>query len=202
MTVVVDQDVNGNGSYDHDVDVPQSGIEIDVRDAGGREVKGVTDKDGEFRLPPTDQLSGGRYFVVAVIPSVLGYLSPVPESSTFAPLSTAVDVTSDAQTVRMGVVSTVSPPQPVSSAETTGSSAARDSAPRFALGDFVWHDADRSGRQDPGEAPAARVGVQLLDADGDVIASTVTSRPVAICSTGSRPAPIRSASPASRMATG
>jgi serine-aspartate repeat-containing protein C/D/E len=176
LTVIVDQDVNGNGTYDHDIDVPQGGIEIDVRDAGGHEVKGVTDENGEFKLPATDQLSGGRYFVVAVIPAVLAYLSPVPESSSFAPLSTAVDVSSDAQTVRMGVVSSASPSQSAPSPQTSTTEAPRDSAVRFAIGDFVWHDTDRSGRQDPGEPPAARVGVQLLDANGDVVASTVTSQ--------------------------
>jgi SdrD B-like domain len=176
LTVIVDQDVNGDGAYDRDIDTPEPGIEIEVRDAGGHEVKGVTDEDGEFKLPASDQLSGGRYFVVAVIPSALAYLSPVPESSTFAPLSTAVDVSSDAQTVRMGVVNSSPPSQSVPAPRPVSTEAARDQAVRFALGDLVWHDTDRSGRQDPGEAPVARVGVQLLDADGDVVASTVTSQ--------------------------
>jgi 5-hydroxyisourate hydrolase-like protein (transthyretin family) len=52
---------------------------------------------------------------------------------------------------------------------------AKPGAPRFALGDLVWMDLDRSGTQDPGEPPAHGVSVQLLDADGSVVDSSVTS---------------------------
>jgi protocatechuate 3,4-dioxygenase beta subunit len=45
---------------------------------------------------------------------------------------------------------------------------------RFAVGDLVWRDDNRSGVQDPGESPAARISVQLLNADGDVVASTLS----------------------------
>ena len=47
--------------------------------------------------------------------------------------------------------------------------------PRFAVGDKVWRDLNRSGRQDQGEPPAAEVSVQLLTVDGDVVESTVSS---------------------------
>jgi serine-aspartate repeat-containing protein C/D/E len=45
---------------------------------------------------------------------------------------------------------------------------------RFAVGDVVWRDDNRSGVQDPGESPAAQISVQLLNVDGEVVASTVS----------------------------
>ncbi|KNY05125.1 SdrD B-like domain-containing protein [Microbacterium sp. GCS4] len=41
--------------------------------------------------------------------------------------------------------------------------------PVLAVGDFVWIDANRDGRQDPGEVPVAGVTVELLDANGDPV---------------------------------
>ena len=101
--MVVERDVDANGSYDKDTDTPQAGIEITVTDAGGETVDGVTDSDGRYEVKATDELKGGRYFVVAEIPESLGDLTPVAESDSFAPLSTTVDVTSEDQVVRMGV---------------------------------------------------------------------------------------------------
>ena len=46
--------------------------------------------------------------------------------------------------------------------------------PNGSIGDFVWHDADRDGVQDSGESGIAGVTIELLDADGEVIATTVT----------------------------
>ena len=92
LTVIVNRDFNGNGNYDGAVDQPQPGIKIAVTDASGRRVKGVTARDGRFVLAATSDLKGGRYFVVAEIPAALSGLTPVPESSTFQPLSTTVDV--------------------------------------------------------------------------------------------------------------
>ncbi|MDO5066932.1 MAG: SdrD B-like domain-containing protein [Propionibacteriaceae bacterium] len=50
-------------------------------------------------------------------------------------------------------------------------------APRklVSVGDMVWWDADRDGLQSPGEAPAAGVAVTLKDADGAVVAETLTN---------------------------
>ena len=139
------------------IDEPQPGIEIAVTDASGHRVKGVTERDGSFVLAATSKLKGGRYFVVAEIPAALSDLTPVPESSTFQPLSTTVDVTSENQTVRMGVAagrtSTETPqPEPTS----VSRSLDRPEVARFAVGDVVWRDDNRSGVQDAGESPASR----------------------------------------------
>ena len=80
LTVIVNRDVDGNGNYDGTIDQPQPGIEIAVTDASGFRVKGVTERDGTFVLDATSKLEGGRYFVVAEIPTALSDLTPVPES--------------------------------------------------------------------------------------------------------------------------
>ena len=175
LTVIVNRDVDGNGNYDGTVDQPQPGIEIAVTDASGFHVKGVTERDGTFVLDATSKLKGGRYFVVAEIPPALSDLTPVPESNTFQPLSTTVDLTSDDQTVRMGVAAgRTSPEAPQTEPTTVSRSWNRPEVARFAIGDSVWRDDNRSGVQEPGESPASRVSVQLLNNDGEVVASTVS----------------------------
>lgn len=185
LTVIVDLDGNGNGSYDADTDTPQPGIGITVSDSAGLSVDGKTGDDGKFVLDPSTKLSGGRYFVVAEIPAALDDLTPVPESADFQAMSTTVDVTSEAQSVRMGVAVRTKPTEePAVPAQAPPPAPARvpeaapvqpAAAPRFAVGDMVWRDTDKSGQQDSGESPASGVSVQLLDGKGDVVKSTVSS---------------------------
>lgn len=176
LTMIVNRDVDRNGNYSSGIDQPQPGIEVAVTDASGHNVKGVTGRDGRFMLRASAKLKGGRYFVAAKIPAGLD-VAPVPESATFQPLNTTVDVTSQNQTVRMGVaVGRLGDehPQPQPTDVSRGSD--RPQLARFAVGDLVWRDDNRSGIQDPGELPASQISVQLLDADGDVVASTVSSQ--------------------------
>lgn len=176
LTVVVNRDENGDSRYDSQTDPPQPGIEVEVTDAAGASVRGITDDDGQFVLTGTDRLAGGQYLVDAAIPPTLSELAPVTASATFAPFSTKVDLRGGDQTVRLGVASTAvmrmaSPaPQPSMAPPSAGTRPTL-----FAVGDQVWRDLDRSGRQDPGEPPVAGVSVQLLTVDGDVLASTVSS---------------------------
>jgi hypothetical protein len=176
LTVIVDRDVDGNRNYDVAIDQPQPGIGIAVTDASGHHVTGVTDGDGTFVLEATSRLEGGRYFVVAEIPAVLPGLTPVLDSSTFQPLSTTVDVTSEDQTVRMGVTADrTSAEAPQSEPTSPSRSSNRSEVAKFAIGDVVWRDDNRSGVQDTGESPASRISIQLLNVDGEVVASTVSS---------------------------
>jgi uncharacterized protein (DUF2141 family) len=176
LTVVVHRDEDGDGRYDDGADPPQPGIEVAVTDAAGSSIRGITDDHGRFVLTGTDQLAGGQYLVAAAIPPNLSELTPVAGSETFDPFSIAVDLRAGSETVRMGVASrpvlTAASPAPEPS---VAPPAAGGSPARFAVGDTVWQDLDRSGRQEPGEPPAARISVQLLNADGDVIGSTVSS---------------------------
>jgi SdrD B-like domain len=176
LTVIVNRDVDGNRNYDVAIDQPQPGIEIAVTDASGHHVTGVTDGEGAFVLEGTSRLEGGRYFVVAEIPAVLPGLTPVSDSSTFQPLSTTVDVTSENQTVRMGVTAgRTSTEAPQSEPTSLSRSSNRSEVAKFAVGDVVWRDDNRSGAQDAGESPASRISIQLLNVDGEVVASTVSS---------------------------
>ena len=176
LTVVVNRDEDGDGRYDEGADPPQPGIEIAVTDPYGSSIRGITDDDGEFVVTGSDQLTGGQYLVTAAIPRNLSELTPVAASDSFVSFSTAVDLRAGDQTIRMGVASMAvmgagSPaPQPSLAPPATDSR-----PPRFAVGDKVWHDIDRSGRQEPGEPPAAGISVQLLNADGKVVESTVSS---------------------------
>jgi hypothetical protein len=176
LTVIVNRDVDGNRNYDATIDQPQPGIGVAVTDASGYRVKGVTDRDGTFVLQGTSKLKGGRYFVVAEIPATLSGLVPVPDSSAFQPFSTTVEVTSEDQTVRMGVTAgSPSPATPQSEPTSLSRSSDRSEVAKFAVGDMIWRDDNRSGVQDPGESPASRVSVQLLNVDGDLVASTVSN---------------------------
>lgn len=176
LTVLVNRDEDGDSTYDSDIDPPQPGIVVTVTDTAGSTVRGITDGGGRFVLTGTEQLVGGQYRVSAAIPPNLSELSPVDGSETFASFSTAVDLRNGSQTVRLGVASVsvagaVSPAPHPSVVPPTAASR----PPRFAVGDKVWRDLNRSGCQDPGEPPQARISVQLLNVDGEVVASTVSS---------------------------
>ena len=108
ITVLVARDVDGDGGYTPEVDEPQSGVTVTVTDAGGSAVSDTSDEAGLVVVEPTDELSGGRYFVTAEIPEDLG-LAPVPAGANFAPMSSTVDVTSEDQTVRVGVTARAEP---------------------------------------------------------------------------------------------
>ena len=174
LTVIVNRDVDQNGAYDSAVDDPQPGIEIVISDAGGERVDGRTDDEGRYVLTGSDTLTGGRYFVVAEIPADLSDLAPVPASDTFSPLSTTVDVSTDSQTVRMGVAVKPEPeptPEPAPSDPPPG-----DARPiRFAVAGSVWRDDDRSGTQAHSEPAVGKISVQLKDSGGNIKRSTVSS---------------------------
>ncbi|MFL6065514.1 MAG: SdrD B-like domain-containing protein [Friedmanniella sp.] len=176
LTVVVSRDVNTNGDYDPETDEPQAGIEVTVTDAGGKWVTGTTDDAGEVIVEPTEALTGGRYFVTATIPPSLE-LGPVPESASFSAFSFTADVTSESQTVHLGVRAQPRPDAPSPTPKPELVDAPGDSPPaatRFAVGDRVWKDLNRDGRQDVGEPAAPRTSVQLLDQQGSVLRSTTT----------------------------
>ena len=165
LTVIVNRDIDGNGNYDGTIDEPQRHQDCG-NDASGHLVDGVTERDGSFVLAATSTLKGA-VFVVAEIPAVLSGLSPCFESSTFQPLSTTVNVTSENQTVRMEFAAgrmSAETPQPDRQACPRNSD--RPQVAPFAVGDVVWRDDNRSGVQDAGESPASEVSIQLLNVDG------------------------------------
>jgi 5-hydroxyisourate hydrolase-like protein (transthyretin family) len=181
ITVLVARDVDGSGDYTPEVDEPQSGVSVTVTDAGGRSVSDTSDEAGLVVVEPTDELSGGRYFVTAEIPEELG-MTAVPAGGSFAPMSSTVDVTSESQTVRLGVTVRAEPapttppvPQPRPQPPPVPAPSAPP-APRFAVGDRVWRDLDGDGKQDASEPAASRTSVQLLGSKGTVLDTTTTDR--------------------------
>ena len=123
----------------------------------------------------TDQLAGGRYTVAAEIPPSLSELAPVPASETYAPFVTTVDVSTSSQTVRMGVAPRPAPTEAATAPTVGPPPTVASRPPRFAVGDYVWRDLNRSGVQDPSEPPAAEVSVQLVGLDGEIVESTVSA---------------------------
>ncbi len=178
LTVTVVRDLNLDGAYDPATDPPEAGIEIAVTDAGGATVTGTTDSAGRFLLAPHAELTGGRYFVVASVPASSPELTPAPESESFVPFSTTVDLASDGVALRMAVRAAVpsASPTPAPGPPTPTQTVPQDTPlpSRFAVGGRVWQDANRSGQQEPAEPGVARVSVQLLDAEGDVVDSTTS----------------------------
>jgi uncharacterized protein (DUF2141 family) len=175
LTVLVNREENGDRGYHSGVDGPQPGIQIAVVDARGATVRGITDDRGQFVLIGTSQLTGGRYTVAAEIPPDLSELVPVPASETYAPFVTTVDVSTSSQTVRMAVAPRLAPTAAASGPTVGPPATVASRTPRFAVGDYVWRDLNRSGVQDPSEPPAANVSVQLVGLDGEIVQSTVSA---------------------------
>jgi serine-aspartate repeat-containing protein C/D/E len=175
LTVIVNRDEDGDHGYDPAIDGPQPGIQITVTDASGASVRGITDDDGHFVLHGTNQLDGGRYTVTAEIPPNLSELVPVPASDTYASFVTTVDVSTSSQTVRLGVAPRPAPTVAATAPTVGPPPTVASRPPRFAVGDRVWRDLNRSGVQDPSEPPAAKVSVQLVGLDGEIVDSTVSA---------------------------
>ena len=92
LTVIVNRDLDRDNAYDAGATRRSPASTSPSATREGKTKQGRTGSDGRYVLEGTDDLAGGLYFVVAEIPSGLPDLAPVPESETFAPLSTTVDV--------------------------------------------------------------------------------------------------------------
>ncbi|RKN08182.1 SdrD B-like domain-containing protein [Streptomyces radicis] len=82
LTVEVLRDFFGTGVINATMDVPQRGIQVDVTDPAGNRVTGVTDVTGRVVVPPSGELTGGRYRVDVTVPEPYdGYLRAAPAST-------------------------------------------------------------------------------------------------------------------------
>ncbi|WP_425558630.1 SdrD B-like domain-containing protein [Catenulispora subtropica] len=82
LTVQVLRDFFGTGIINATMDTPQRGMDVDVTDAAGHEVQGVTDATGKFVMTSSTILTGGRYRVDVTIPAPYdGYLRAAPAST-------------------------------------------------------------------------------------------------------------------------
>ncbi|MFC9650516.1 SdrD B-like domain-containing protein [Streptomyces sp. NPDC056937] len=96
LTVEVLRDFFGTGVINSTMDVPQRGMKVDVSDPDGHHVTGVTDATGKVIVPPSDELTGGRYRVDVTVPAPYDdYLRAAPASTApnhFDSFTTFVDV--------------------------------------------------------------------------------------------------------------
>ncbi|WUH23764.1 hypothetical protein OG370_19240 [Streptomyces sp. NBC_00448] len=82
LTVEVLRDFFGTGVINATTDVPQRGMKVDVTDAAGHHVTGTTDATGKVVVPPSAELTGGRYRVDVTVPAPYsGYLRAAPAST-------------------------------------------------------------------------------------------------------------------------
>ncbi|MFE9610016.1 SdrD B-like domain-containing protein [Streptomyces sp. NPDC006012] len=96
LTVEVLRDFFGTGVINTTMDVPQRGMKVDVADLAGHHVTGVTDATGKVIVPPSSELTGGRYRVDVTVPAPYNnYLRAAPASTAqnhFDSFTTFVDV--------------------------------------------------------------------------------------------------------------
>lgn len=83
LTVQVLRDFFGTGVINATMDVPQRGMRVDVADAAGHHLTGITDATGKLVVPPSTTLAGGEYRVDVTIPA------PYSDHLRAAPASTA-----------------------------------------------------------------------------------------------------------------
>ncbi|MEU9338054.1 SdrD B-like domain-containing protein [Streptomyces sp. NPDC048290] len=82
LTVEVLRDFFGTGVINTTMDVPQRGMRVDVIDLEGNRVTGVTDATGRVVVPPSSELTGGKYRVDVTVPEPYSdYLRPAPAST-------------------------------------------------------------------------------------------------------------------------
>lgn len=164
------------------------GVLVDVLDTGGVSVgRATTDAGGDWLL---DGLPAGAYRVRLDLPAGLDALYRFTATG-----AGADDVDSDAVAdadgalidgVVLGADQALTVPVAGMGADWRAAhpglvaayvDVTRDGGLQWrllAVGDHVWFDADRDGRQGAGEQPVAGAAVRLLDADDAVVATTTT----------------------------
>ncbi|MFE6102883.1 SdrD B-like domain-containing protein [Streptomyces laurentii] len=96
LTVQVLRDFFGTGVINTTMDVPQRGMKVYVTDSAGHQVIGTTDATGKVVVPPSTDLTGGRYRVDVSVPAPYDrYLRAAPastEANHFDSFTSFVDV--------------------------------------------------------------------------------------------------------------
>jgi large repetitive protein len=160
-------DTNNNGQQDAG-ETPAAGIKVYLLDANGNKIDStVTDGTGKYLF---SNVPSGTYAVQFVAPAGTIFTAPnVGNGSTDSDAGVngktgpiVIDATKpvgdparDNRSVDAGLT-----PKPVD--------------PKGSIGDYVWNDTNKNGQQDAGETPVSGVTVNLLDATGNVIATTST----------------------------
>ncbi|MFC7622694.1 SdrD B-like domain-containing protein [Microlunatus sp. GCM10028923] len=167
-------DTDGDGVQDEgEPGVP--GVTVTLIDPEtGEPVEGIdpvtTDEDGKYEFP---SIPCGEYVV---------RFSDIPEGSEFTEPTQGEDPATDSNPTPTPDDPTVGETEPVTVGEDPEDPADNENptidagiiAPTCAVGDYVWIDANNNGVQDDGEKPVKGVTVELINADGKVVATTTT----------------------------
>ncbi len=162
-------DTNRDGLQDS-TDVPLAGVVVHLLDSTGTEVASVpTDANGFYSF--TDLIGGAAYSVVFDTPAQ--FVPTATDITGDTSNSITTDLT-DSDPIA-GVVAFTAPVTGNNSA-TTPDNPGLDAGyiKLVSVGDYVWYDGDRDGVQDEGEAPVPGVTVNLYDAEGVLVTSTIT----------------------------
>ena len=146
-------------------ELPVAGVGVNLLSpSSGAVIKStVTDANGFYSF--TDLLAGASYMVEFVKPADTVFTTALTGA-------TATDSNADPAS---GIYSFTAPATGANSA-TTPDDPTLDAGlvELVSIGDYVWFDSNRDGQQTAGEAAVAGVTVNLLDASGAVVKSTVT----------------------------
>ncbi|MEV4776667.1 SdrD B-like domain-containing protein [Microbacterium sp. LWH12-1.2] len=160
------------------VDANENGIQ----DAGEAGVEGATvellDAEGNV-VDTTTTDAAGAYLFEDVECTTYSVRFTIPEGHTFTSTATGDDraVDSNPTPTQENPLVGVTPQfevTPQNREDLTIDAGVVPEAPLCTVGDFVWVDADADGVQDAGEAGVAGVTVELLNAEGDVVATVQT----------------------------
>lgn len=150
-------DSNGDGIQQAS-ELPLQGVTVRLLDSNGVFVDSrVTDSDGLYLF---DSLTPGDYYIEFVAPS--GYEFTAQGQGSDPEMDSDADRTTG-RTARITVINLD---------DQFGWDAGF--VQRGSIGDFIWDDRDGDGIQGPGEPGVPGATVQLLDAAGGIVASTVT----------------------------
>jgi len=174
-------DANANGVQDSG-ELPVQGATVTLTDGSGNPVTDLagnpvapvaTDANGAYHF---DDLAAGSYVVSFTPPA--GYAFTTQNTGS----DQAVDSNADTTTGRSAVVAlgpsdanlTASVPFDLVTAPLIDRTVDAGFVPRYAIGDYVFLDANANGVQDAGDTPVQNVTVTLRDSGGATVATTTT----------------------------
>ncbi|HDC6355927.1 TPA: carboxypeptidase regulatory-like domain-containing protein, partial [Staphylococcus aureus] len=147
------EDTNKNGIQDQD-EKGISGVTVTLKDENGNVLKTVTtDADGKYKF--TD-LDNGNYKVEFT----------TPEGYTPTTVTSGSDIEKDSNGLTTTGV--------INGADNMTLDSGFYKTPKYSLGDYVWYDSNKDGKQDSTEKGIKDVKVTLLNEKGEVIGTTKT----------------------------
>ncbi|ORN95035.1 hypothetical protein B8A09_10935, partial [Staphylococcus aureus] len=149
------EDTNKNGIQDQD-EKGISGVTVTLKDENGNVLKTVTtDADGKYKF--TD-LDNGNYKVEFT----------TPEGYTPTTVTSGSDIEKDSNGLTTTGV--------INGADNMTLDSGFYKTPKYSLGDYVWEDTNKDGKQDSTEKGISGVTVTLKNENGEVLQTTKTDK--------------------------